>query len=81
MENFKSRMDIIYKKGDRSDRSKYSPLQMPYAPSKLLEGLVCALQPKLATKVIINGDLAEEGLLIYLTETWRKAVNNGKWLA
>ena len=36
-----SRMHIIYRKGDGSDRENYRPRQMLSVPSKLLEAIVC----------------------------------------
>ena len=62
-----------------------NPSQMSYAPCKVLEGLVCDALDNFTTEIGHRNDnqwgfrrgRSTEGLLIYLTETWEKAVNNG----
>ena len=78
---------MINKKGDCSDRSNcMSPLPMLCESSKLPDGLVCDALDKFTTEIGQLDDnqrgfregRSTEGLLIYLAETWEKAVDNGE---
>lgn len=80
-----SRMHTVYKKGDSLDRGNYRPLQMLSLPSKLLESTVCGNIDKFVQENRLSHQnqwgfvqgKSTEGLLTYLTETWKKALDNG----
>lgn len=77
-------MLTIHKKGNKTDRGNYRPLQMLSLPSKLLEGLVCEGLDSFTTDTGQLNDnqwgfrqgRSTEELLIYLTETWKAALDN-----
>lgn len=79
-----SRMHTIHKKGDSSVWGNNRPLQMLSVPSKLLEATVCeGLDDFISDKGLLTNNQwgfrqgrSTEGLLIYLTETWKKALDN-----
>lgn len=81
-----SKMLTIHKKGKKTDRGNYRPLQMLSLPSKLLEGLVCEGLDSFTTDIGQLNDnqwgfrqgRSTEELLIYLTETWKAALDNRK---
>ena len=81
-----SRMLTTHKKGNKTDRGNYRPLQMLTLPSKLLEGLVCEGLDKFTTDIGQLNDnqwgfrqgRSTEETLIYLTETWKTAIDNRK---
>lgn len=81
-----SRMLTTHKKGSKTDRGNYRPLQMLSLPSKLLEGLVCERLDKFTTDTGQLNDnqwgfrqgRSTEETLIYLTETWKTAIDNRK---
>lgn len=77
-------MLTTHKKGNQSERGNHRPLQMLSYHSKLLERVVCEVVDNFTADM---GHLTDnqwcyrqgrstEGLLIYLTETWKKALNN-----
>ena len=81
-----SRMLTTHKKGNKTDRGNYRPLQMLRLPSKLLEGLVCESLDSFTTDTGQLNDnqwgfrqgRSTEELLICLTETWKAALDNRK---
>ena len=81
-----SKMLTIYKKGNKTDRGNYRPLQMLSLPIKLLEGLVCEGLDCFTTDTGQLNDnqwgfrqgSSNEELIIYLTETWKAALDNRK---
>ena len=81
-----SRMLTTHKKGNKTDRGNYRPLQMLRLPSKLLERLVCEAADSFTTDTVHLNDnqwgfrrgRSSEEFLIYLTETWKTALDNRK---
>jgi len=79
-------MLTTHKKGSKTDRGNFRPLQMLSLPSKLLEGLVCERLDKFTTDTGQLNDnqwgfrqgRSTEETLIYLTETWKTAIDNRK---
>ena len=76
-----SRMLTTHKKGNKTVRGNYRPLQMLSLPSKLLEGLVCEGLDNFTTETGQLNDSqwgfrqgrSTEDILIYLTETWKSS--------
>ena len=75
----------VFKKGIKSDCANYRPLTMLNLNSKILESVVCdSLDHHLGTNELIHPNqwgfkkgLSTESLLLYLTETWKKAIDDG----
>ena len=75
----------VFKKGIKSDCANYRPLTMLNLNSKILESVVCdSLDHHLGTNELIHPNqwgfkkgLSTELLLLYLTETWKKAIDDG----
>ena len=75
----------VFKKGIKSDCANYRPLTMLNLNSKILEGVVCdSLDHHLGTNELIHPNqwgfkkgVSTESLLLYLTETWKKAIDDG----
>ena len=79
-----SRMHTVFKKSDSTDKSNYRPLQMLSIPSKILEATVCRNIDSFTNECglcnenqwgFIKGK-STEGLLTYLTEKWKTALDN-----
>lgn len=76
---------VIFKKGIKSDCSNYRPLTMLNLSNKILESVVCdSLDHHLGTNELIHPNqwgfkkgVSTESLLLYLTETWKKAIDDG----
>ena len=81
-----SRMHKVYKKGDSRDRSNYRQLQMLSIPSKILESIVCENIDNFIQEIGLSNEQqwgfvkgrSTEGLLTYLNERWKMALDNGK---
>ena len=77
---------MTFKSGPPSDRGNYRPLSMLSIPSKLLEGVVCSEIDDQVEEVpnpnqwAYKKGLSTESLLVYLTETWKSAMDNGKYV-
>ena len=75
----------VFKKGIKSDCANYRPLTMLNLNRKILESVVCdSLDHHLGTNELIHPNqwgfkkgLSTELLLLYLTETWKKAIDDG----
>jgi len=75
----------VFKKGIKSDCANYRPLTMLNLNSKILESVVCdSLDHHLGTNELIHPNqwgfkkgVSTESLLMYLTETWKKAIDDG----
>jgi len=75
----------VFKKGIKSDCANYRPLTMLNLNSKILESVVCdSLDHHLGTNELIHPNqwgfkkgVSTESLLLYLTETWKKAIDDG----
>ena len=75
----------VFKKGIKSDCANYRPLTMLNLNSKILEGIVCdSLDRHLEENSLIHQNqwgfkkgVSTESLLLYLSETWKKAVDSG----
>ena len=73
------------KKGNRTKRETYRPLSLLSVPGKLLEGVISVGLDEHAIIEVPNPNQwgfkkghSTELLLIYLTETWKKAIEEGK---
>ena len=81
-------MKTLYKKGEKSDTENYRPLSLLSIPSKLLEGKVCHLLDKHLEEAGIGHQnqwgfckgRSTEGLLLYLTETWKQALDDNYYV-
>ena len=79
-----SRMFTTHKKRNQSERGNYRPLQMLSYHSKLLEGVVYEVVDNFTTDMGhltdnqwgVRQGRSTEGHLIYLTGTWKKALDN-----
>ena len=80
-----SRMHTVFKKVDSTDKSNYRPLHMLSIPSKILEATVCRNIDSFTSGCglcnknqwgFVKGK-STEGLLTYLTERWKIALDNG----
>ena len=75
----------VHKKGVKSDCANYRPLTMLNLNSNILEDIVCdSLDSHLGTNGLIHPNqwgfkkgVSTESLLLYLTETWKKAIDDG----
>lgn len=75
----------VFKKGTKSDCANYRPLTMLNLNSKILESIVCdSLDYHLVTNELIHSNqwgfkkgVSTESLLLYLTEAWKKAIDDG----
>ena len=73
----------VFKKGSKSDCANYRPLTMLNLNSKLLESIVCdSLDKHLEMHSLFHSNqwgfkrgISTESLLVYLTETWKKAID------
>ena len=78
-------MHTVFKKGDSTDKSNYRPLQMLSIPSKILEATVCRNIDSFTNDCGLCNEnqwgftkgKSTEGLLTYLTEKWKTALDNG----
>ena len=74
-----------FKKGIKSDAENYRPLTMLNLNSKILESIICdSLDKHLSETGILHPNqwgfkkgISTESLLLYLTETWKKAIDAG----
>ena len=81
-------MKTLYKKGENCDTENYRPLSLLSIPSKLLEGQVCHLLDKHLEEAGIGHQnqwgfrkgRSAEGLLLYLTEIWRQALDDNYYV-
>ena len=81
-------MKTLYKKGEKSDTENYRPLSLLSIPSKLLEGQVCHFLDKHLEEAGIGHQnqwgfckgRSTEGLLLYLTETWKQALDDNYYV-
>ena len=80
-----ARIKSSFKKGKKQERTNYRPLSMLSIPSKLLESQICNTvdshldDNKIVTDLqwgFIKGR-STEGILLKLTEIWKKSVDNG----
>ena len=80
-----ARIKPSFKKGKKQERTNYRPLSMLSIPSKLLESQICNTvdshleDNKIVTDMqwgFIKGR-STEGILLKLTEIWKKSVDNG----
>ena len=79
------RVTPAYKKGEKSDKENYRPLTMLNLNSKILESIVCdSIDKHLSSTGILHLNqwgfkkgISTESLLLYLTETWKKAIDSG----
>ncbi len=77
---------LVFKKGIKSDCANYRPLTMLHLNSKILEGIVCdSLDKHLEENRLIHQNqwgfkkgVSTESLLLFLSETWKKAVDSGE---
>ena len=75
----------VLKKGIKSDCANYRPLTMLNLNNKILESIVCdSLDCHLGTNELIHSNqwgfkkgVSTESLPLYLTETWKKAIDDG----
>ena len=75
----------LFKKGSATDRANFRPISLLSVPSKLLEDVVCySLDNHVnSNKLSSNRQWgfkeghSTEGMLLHLTEKWRKALDNG----
>ena len=75
----------VHKKGIKSDCANYRLLTMLNLNTKILEDIVCdSLDSHLGTNDLIHPNqwgfkkgVSTESLLLYLTETWKKAIDDG----
>ena len=75
----------VHKKGIRPDCENYRPLTMLNLNSKILEDIVCdSLDSHLGANNLfhpnqwgLKNGVSTESLLLYLTETWKKAIDDG----
>lgn len=75
----------VFKKGIKSDCANYRPLTMLNLTSKMLESVVCdSLDHHLGSNELIHPNqwgfkkgVSTESLLLYLTESWKKAIDDG----
>jgi len=78
------KVKVLWKSGSREDCSNYRPLTLLSIPSKITESVICDnIDPHLG-KVLHKNQwgykkgLSTESLLIYLSETWKLNIDNGK---
>ena len=85
-ENWKTgRVTPAYKKGEKFYKENYRPLTMLNLNSKILESIVCdSIDKHLSSTGILHPNqwgfkkgISTESLLLYLTETWKKAIDSG----
>ena len=81
-----ARLTPVYKKDDETDCSNYRPISLLSVPSKILESVVNDTIVRHVYKAnnlvtdkqwAYRAGFSTELLLTYLTETWRKAVDEG----
>ena len=74
------------KKGSIVDRGNYRPLSMLSTPGKIIEGVICTyVDSHLETSPNphqwgYEKGLSTEMMLVYLTETWKKLTDQGKYV-
>ena len=79
-------MKTIFKKGEKMDTGNYRSIAILSLVSKFLEGQVCKIiDAHLDDTEILNNNQwgfrkikSTEGLLLNLTENWKKALDEGK---
>ena len=78
------KVKTIYKSGKKEICGNYGPLAMLSIPSKVSEAVICESLDKHLAKVSQSNQwgfkkgLSTESLLLYLTETWKYQIENGK---
>ena len=83
-----AKLKSTFKKGDACSRENYRPLSILSIPSKLLEGQVChRVDEQMGIAGIGNENQwgfkqgrSTEGLLLYITEQWKEALDNGQYV-
>lgn len=81
-----ARVSCVFKKGSKRDCSNYRPVSLLSIPSKVVEKFICSqLNDHLVTFNLLNehqwgfrAARSTEDLLLYLTETWYKALDDKK---
>ena len=85
-ENWKTgKVTPAYKKGEKLDKENYRPLTMLNLNSKILESIICdSIDKHLSSAGILHLNqwgfkkgISTESLLLYPTETWKKAIDSG----
>eukprot|EP00112_Aurelia_sp_Birch-Aquarium-sp1_P014347 Seg309.5 transcript_id=Seg309.5/GoldUCD/mRNA.D3Y31 product="RNA-directed DNA polymerase from mobile element jockey" protein_id=Seg309.5/GoldUCD/D3Y31 len=81
-----AKLKMTYKSGGKIDRANYRPLSMLSIPSKILEGIVCSSIDDHRSQIPnpsqwgYEKGLSTELLLVHLTETWKVAIDKGKFV-
>ena len=78
------RVKVLHKGGSKDDCGNYEPLTLLGILSKVTESIICdSIDPPL--NVVLHKDqwgyrkgLSSESLLLYLTESWKQAMDAGK---
>ena len=84
-----SKVTPIYKKGVKSDCSNYRPVSLLSIPSKVVEHLVCSQLNSHLQKQNLQTEhqwgfrpqRSTEDMLLYMTEKWRKSIDNNEVVA
>ena len=78
------KVKVLHKSGDKDNCGNYRPLTMLSIPSKITESIICdTIDPHLNEVLQKNQwgyrkGLSSESLLLYLTETWKQKMDEGK---
>jgi len=81
----KAKVACIHKKGSKKNCSNYRPISLLSIPSKTVEHLISSQLNNHLTNFNLQNDhqwgfrpqRSTEDLLLYMTEKWRKAIDNG----
>ena len=80
------KLRLSFKKGRSVDRGNYRPLSMLCTPGKIIESVVCTnVDNHLETSSNphqwgYKKGISTEMMLVYLTETWKKLMDQGKFV-
>ena len=78
------KVKTVHKKGKKDDCGNYRPLSMLSIPSKITESVICDELDKHLETVLLENQWgyrkgkSSETMLLYLSETWKRNIDNGK---